>query len=176
MFAMVLIIICTLIIAREIAGYDSRYNDRKFFVLQNKKIAKILLPKSVGFQRGVKRKKDDFNKMTYIGASFYLCNLLLFLIALIFLLFIPEIKTTPFELESKYLYIFVDTINEKIPILLSFVLLTIEIVFEFINIIIKAKKENKKGMIILSSFLIFIILLFGLFQLYELVLTTASLL
>lgn len=175
MFAMVLIIICTLIIAREIAGYDGRYNDRKYFVLQNKKIAKILLPKSVGFQRGAKRKKEDFNKMTYIGASFYLCNFLLFLIALIFLLFIPEVKTVPFELESEYIYIFVDTINEKIPVLLSFVLLAVEIIFELINTTIKTIKENKKGLMILSLILIVLIAAFGLLQVYELVSTVVRL-
>ena len=45
-----------------------------------KEIAKILLPKSSGFQRGVKRSKTDFNKMTYSGATFYICNLLLIFI------------------------------------------------------------------------------------------------
>ena len=59
------------------SGYDNRYNDRKYFVLKNKEIAKLLLPKSAGWSRSANRTKANFNKMTYIGAIFYICNLLL---------------------------------------------------------------------------------------------------
>ena len=95
----IFIIFATLYIARNLSGYDSRYNDRKHFALQNKEIAKILLPKSSGWQRSAKRTKTDFNKMTYAGAVFYFFNLLLILSIPVFLFLIPDIKIQPFEMK-----------------------------------------------------------------------------
>ena len=136
MFMIVFIIFGTLIFAREISGYDIKYNNRKYFVLQNKVISKILLSKSVGTQRRSRlRCKTDFNKMTYVGAVFYLCNLLLVLSISISLFLLPEIKTQPYELDTRYIYIWVDTINEELPVLLSLILLAVEIIFEFRKIL-----------------------------------------
>ena len=171
MYMIVFILIGTLLLARDISGYDGKYNKGKYFVLQNKEIAKILLPKSSGFQRGVKRSKTDFNKMTYSGATFYICNLLLILTIPAFLFLVPEIKVSPFEIDTRYLYILVDTLNQKLPVLFAFVLLTIEIIFEFINVISQSKKQNKKGMIILSSILMILIGLFGISQVEEIIST-----
>ena len=171
MFMILFIIVGTLLLARGISGYDSRYNSKKYFVLKNKEFAKILLPKSVGWQRSVKRVKSDFNKMTYIGAIFYICNLLLILTIPAFLFLVPEIKVSPFEIDTRYLYILVDTLNQKLPVLFAFVLLTIEIIFEFINAISQSKKQNKKGMIILSSILMILIGLFGISQVEEIIST-----
>ena len=87
--------------------------------------------------------------MTYIGAIFYICNLLLILSIPVFLLLVPEIKVSPFEIDARYLYIFVDTLNQKLPVLFAFLLLAVEIIFEFINVISQSKKQNKKGIVIL---------------------------
>ena len=171
MYMIVFILIGTLLFARDISGYDGKYNKGKYFVLQNKEIAKILLPKSSGFQRGVKRSKTDFNKMTYSGATFYICNLLLILTIPAFLFLVPEIKVSPFEIDTRYLYILVDTLNQKLPVLFAFVLLTIEIIFEFINVISQSKKQNKKRRIILSSILMILIGLFGISQVEEIIST-----
>ena len=171
MYKIVFILIGTLLLARDISGYDSRYNSKKYFVLKNKEFAKILLPKSVGWQCSVKRLKSDFNKMTYIGATFYICNLLLILTIPAFLFLVPEIKVSPFEIDTRYLYILVDTLNQKLPVLLSLILLTMEIIFVFFNVIIQSKKQKSKGMIILSCILIVIMGLFGLLQIEELVST-----
>ena len=171
MYMIVFILIGTLLFARDISGYDSRYNIGKYFVLQNKKIAKILLPKSTGFQRGLKRSKADFNKMTYSGAIFYFFNLLVILSIPIFLFLVPEIQVQPFEIDSRYIYIFADTLNQKLPIIFTFILLTAEVIVVFINVIIQARKQNKNWLIILSLILIILIALFGLLQIEELIST-----
>lgn len=172
MSMIVFIIVATLFIARTMSGYDARYNNRKYFVLQNKIFARILLPKSVGFQRSsVKRIKADYNKMTYAGAIFYICNLLLIFSIPIFLFIVPEIQVQPFEFETRYIYILVDTLNQKLPVLFSFILLTVESIFEFANVISQAKKQNKKWLIILSIILMVIIVLFGILQVEELIST-----
>ena len=41
MIMIVVIIFATLFISRVMSGYDNRYNDRKYFVLKNKEIAKL---------------------------------------------------------------------------------------------------------------------------------------
>ena len=175
MYMIIFILIGTLLLARNISGYDNRYNARKYFVLHNKDITKILLPKSVGFQRGVKRTKADFNKMTYVGAVFYLFNLLVILSIPVCLFLVPEIQIQPFEIDTRYIYIFVDTLNQQLPVLFALILLTTEIIFEFLNVIIKARKQNKKWLIILSLILIILIALLGLLQVKELTSTIIEL-
>lgn len=171
MFMILFIIVGTLFFARDISGYDNRYNNRKHFVLKNKEIANILLPKSCGWQRCVKRAKSDFNKITYIGVAFYILNILLILLVPVFLFLVPEIKVSPFEIDTHYLYISVDTLNQKLPVLFAFLLLAVEIMFEFIYVILQSKKQNKKGMVILSSILMMIIGLFGILQVEEIIST-----
>lgn len=171
MFMIVLLIFASLVITRTMSGYDSRYNDRKHFVIHNNDIAKVLLPKTAGWQRGVNRTKKDFNKMTYTGAAFYFCNSLLLLSIPIFLFALPNIRTQPFEIDSRYIYIFVDTFNKKFPVLLTLILLSVEIVFEFLNTFFQSKKQNKKGMMIIALVLLVIILIFGILQVKELILT-----
>ena len=169
MIMILFIIFATLFIARTISGYDNKYNDRKYFVLQNKVIAKILLPKTAGWQRGVKkRSSSDFNKMTYSGAVFYLFNVFVILSIPVFRFLVPEIQVSPFEFEVRYLHIFVDTLNTKLPVLFSLILLAVEIIFVFINEILLALKQKKKFLIILSIVLLVIIFLFGLLQVEEL--------
>lgn len=171
MVMIVLVIFATLFISRVMSGYDNRYNDRKYFVIKNKMIAKLLLPKSAGWSRGVNRTKANFNKITYVGATFYILNLLLILSIPVFLFFVPDIKVSPFEIDARYLYILVDTLNQKLPVLFAFLLLAVEIMFEFATVIWQSKKQNKKGMVILSSILMIIIGLFGLLQVEELIST-----
>ena len=171
MFSIVIIILCTIILAREISGYDSRYNNRKYFTIKNKTLAKILLPKTLGSRRNVKRAKADFNKMTYIGAIFYLCNFLLLLSIPIFLFLVPEIQIKPFELNAESAYISVDTLNEKLPLLFSFILLAVEGLFEILSAFIQAKKENIKWLTVLSAALIIIMILFILLQIKEIIST-----
>lgn len=169
MFIILFIIVGTLFLAREISGYDSRYNIRKHFILKNNKVAKLLLPKTKGSRSTIKRSISDFNKMTYVGAVFYLCNLFIILSIPTFLFLVPEIQVQPFEFDTRYIYILVDTLNLKLPVLFSLILLAIEIIFVFINVIVQAKKQNKKWMIILSSILMIMIVLFGFWQVEELV-------
>lgn len=170
MSIIVFIIIGSLFLAREIAGYDSRYNSRKHFIINNKKLARLLLPKTIGGRNNTKRTKTDFNKMTYIGAVFYVCNLLIVLSIPILLILVPEFPTKPFAIDTKYIHGFVDTVNEKLPILSSLLLLSFEIIFEFLNILNKSKKQKNNWMIILSFVVLLIIVLFALLMLKEIVL------
>ena len=55
----VFITFATLFISRVMSGYDNRHNDRKYFVLKNKEIAKLLLPKSAGWSRSANRTKAN---------------------------------------------------------------------------------------------------------------------
>ena len=83
----------------------------------------------------------------------------------------PEIQVQPLEIDSRYIYIFVDTLNQKLPVIFTLILLTAEIIFEFINVIIQARKQDAKWLIILSVILIILIALFGLLQVEELIST-----
>lgn len=166
MFMIIFVIIFSLIFAREIAGYDSRDNNGKYIVIKNNSIARLLLPRKIG---RIKRTKADLNKMTYMGAVFYAANLLVILSIPIMLFLVPEIPAKAFEIDARYIYIFVDTLNEKLPVLIAFILLAVEMGFEVINIIVQSKRQKKNWITVLAFLFIIIIALFILLNFKELI-------
>ena len=165
----IIVLIGAIFLAREMAGYDSRYNTRKYFVLNNKQLAKILLPKRISVGRSsVKRSKADFNKMTYLGAVFYGLNLLIIMLIPIFLLLVPEIKLQPLEIENNY--VFVNTLNQKILFLCSCLLIAVEVAFMFLYQFVKAKMKNQKWMMVLSFIMVVLMALCVVFQINDMVL------
>lgn len=157
-----------LFITRCISGYDSRYNNRKHFVVKNKELAKILLPKSAAFQKGAKRLKTEFNKMTYAGVVFYICNLLLILSIPIFIFLIPKTEVSSYVIDSEF-SISVNRFNEKLFAILTFLLIVIEFGYIVLNSFLDYKKQKKKVGTVGSLFLLILMLLFGLVQIWELI-------
>lgn len=121
-------LIFTIILARICTTYDSRNSRGKYIAIKNKTLAKLLIEKEDFLGKGKYTLKKDRNKMSMIGLIFYLCNLFVIILALILLL-LPQIPCAPFEIDAPKMYLFADTINSKIPIILTIILLCAEFLY-----------------------------------------------
>ena len=64
----------------------------------------------------------------YFQFRLYLCVVFIVVLTFIFLL-LPQISCEPFELDSTKMYLYADTLNEKIPIIFSIILMCVEIIY-----------------------------------------------
>lgn len=121
-------LIFALIFARICSCYDSRISKGKYVTIKNNTLAKILIDNEHFFYRGKRTLKKDRNKLSIAGMIFYLCVVFIVVLTFIFLL-LPQIPCEPFELDSTKIYLYADTLNEKIPIIFSIILMCVEIIY-----------------------------------------------
>jgi len=115
-----LVFIMSLFLIRLIAGYDSRHQKGKYVTIQNTLLCKVLLSRSVVVERK-KRLKKDQNKMSVWGIAFYAAAGVVLLVNLFFL-FVNDIPVEPWVIDSTELYIYADTLNEKVSALVVLIL------------------------------------------------------
>lgn len=133
----ILFLVFSLIVARTLTPYDSRYDKGKYILIKNQKIAKILIEKQLFWERRNVQKKDR-NKMSITGFVLYIANFVLIFVAII-LACSPKIPCVPFVLsDEETVYLYADTLNEKIVAIGSIVVLGMT----FIGITISLFKEN----------------------------------
>ncbi len=154
-----LIMIASVLFARECAGYDSRYNAGRFFCVKNETLSYFLLPRSLGSRNRVKRLAVDYNKMTYAGAFFYVLNAILIVLIPIILHVIPSLPTAVLETE----WFILDTLNAKIVIALTGGLLMSEIIAILIRGIRLASKVQTPPFALQFVFSSVVVLLLAIF-------------
>ena len=121
-------VLIVLLFARMLSCYDSRISKGKYVTINNKTLAKILIDNEHFFYRGKRTLKKDRNKLSVVGFIFYLC--VVFIVVLTFVFFLlPQIPCEPFELDSTKMYLYADSLNEKIPIIFSIILMCAEIIY-----------------------------------------------
>lgn len=146
--------------ARMNTAYNPNLLFKKYVTIHNTTIAKILISQSDVTTRA-KNKKSDRNKLLLSGIVFYSLEGLLIILALFLIFFAPPISIEYFEIDTRYLFLSASTLNEKIIITLSTLLLTTEIIFYFINTI-KChlnKAKSSKAIIGIYIFLIAVLLI-----------------
>lgn len=143
MYSLPIALIFTIILARICTTYDSRSSRGRYITVKNKALAKLLIEKELFFDRGKYTLQKDQNKMSVIGLIFYLCNLFIIILTLILLL-LPPIPCTPFEIDTTKVYLFADTINVKIPIILTMILLCAEFLCFAIMLLRSIKNVEQK--------------------------------
>ena len=125
MYMLPIALIFSIVFARICTTYDSRSSRGKYITIKNKTLAKLLIEKEHFLDKGKCTLQKDRNKMSIIGLIFYLCNLFIIILTLILLL-LPKIPCEPFEIDATKMYLFADTINTKIPICFTMMLLCSE--------------------------------------------------
>ena len=125
MYMLPIALIFSIVFARICTTYDSRSSRGKYITIKNKTLAKLLIEKEHFLDKGKCTLQKDRNKMSIIGLIFYLCNLFIIILTLILLL-LPQIPCVPFEIDATKMYLFADTINSKIPICSTMILLCSE--------------------------------------------------
>lgn len=121
-------VLIVFLFARMLSCYDSRISKGKYVTINNKTLAKILIDNEHFFYKGKRTLKKDRNKLSVVGLIFYLCVVFIVVLTFIFLL-LPQIPCEPFELDSTKMYLYADTLNEKVPIIFSIILMCVEIIY-----------------------------------------------
>lgn len=140
--------IFTIIFARICTTYDSRSSRGKYITIKNKTLAKLLIEKEHFLDKGEYTLQKDRNKMSIIGLTFYLCNLFIIILTLILLL-LPQIPCAPFEIDATKMYLFANTINSKLSIVLTMILLCAEFLYFAIMLFRCIKNVEQKWLKIL---------------------------
>lgn len=145
-----------LVFARISACYDSRISKGKYVTINNNTLARILIEKENFLHKGKYTLKKDRNKMAIVGLTFYLCVIFILILILVFLL-LPEIHCKPFEFDATKMYLYADTLNQKIPIIFTIMLLCAEFIYFAVSLFqFKNEVEQKwiKMLLFVSSIII----------------------
>ena len=173
MYMLPILLFFILVFARISACYDSRISKGKYITVKNNRLAKILIEKESFFDKGKYTLKKDRNKMSVVGLTFYLCTIFIIVLILVFLL-LPKIPCKPFEFDATKMYLYADALNQKIPIILSIILLCSEFIY-FAVLLFQYKRELKQKWIkilvcvssLLMGFVSSIVILEMLFELLK---------
>ena len=128
-----ILILLTVFFARCISTYDITLIFKKHIIIKNSNVAKILIDQSRVNSRA-KLLKANRNKLTVSGLIFYTAILLFTLTSIILLFFVSPIGSQPYIIDSRFLYLYAETLNQKISVCLFEYLLFAEVVFYFFNI------------------------------------------
>ena len=148
MYMLPILLFFILVFARISTCYDSRISEYKYITVKNNTLAKILIEKESFFDKGKYTLKKDRNKMSIVGLSFYLCAIFIVALTLFFCL-LPKIPCEPFEFDATKMNLFADTLNQKIPIILSIILLCSEFVYFAVSLFRYKKEIEQKWIKIL---------------------------
>ena len=147
-FMLPILLFFILVFARMSTCYDSRISKCKYITVKNNTLAKILIEKESFFDKGKYTPQKDRNKMSIVGLIFYLC--VIFIVALtLFFCLLPKIPCEPFEFDATKMYLYADTLNQKIPIILSIILLCSEVVYFTVSLFQYKKEIEQKWIRIL---------------------------
>lgn len=145
MYMLPIVLIFTIILAKICTTYDSRNLRGKYIIIKSNTLAKVLIEKECFLDKGKYTLQKDRNKMSVAGLIFYLCNLFIIILTVIFL-FLPKISCAPFEIDVTKMYLYADTINSKIPIVFIMILLCAEFIY-FAVLLFQYKKEIEQKLI-----------------------------
>ncbi len=146
--------------ARAFSAYDSRENNGRYIVIKNEKVARLIIRKEE-----ITTKRDtpikDRNKMSVFGLAFYLSIMVIALISLVLACSV-DIPCDILQVNSENLKFSVDTLNEKIPIVLSLILLCLELLYFLLRHLKTIKEiEEKWGRILLATVMCVAIAIIG---------------
>lgn len=110
---MCLLFLISLVFCRFFAGYDSRFQKGKYIIIENEKLRKLLIDDTSFFERR-KRLKKDINKMTVSGLAFYIFSFYTLVISTLLYFIVPKTPSEPWEIETDGIFMYADTLNEKL--------------------------------------------------------------
>ena len=113
MIMMYLLFLLSLIVCRLFSGYDSRFQNGKYIIINSPKLRMLLVDEMSFFERK-KRLKKDINKMTISGLFFYIYSLVTLILSVLLYIIVPKIPIEPWKIETDDFFMYVDTLNEKL--------------------------------------------------------------
>ena len=132
MYMFPLFLFIVFIMARSNSTYHPHLLFKRYVIIKNKTISKLLIGQSDPVNGRTKNAKANQNKLTYCGIIFYSLFLLLVCFSII-MAFLPDLPCNSFIFDSKTLFLAGNTLNEKLPVIFAFTLLFAEAAFHFVN-------------------------------------------
>jgi len=127
-----LFLLMVFIMARANSTFHPHLLFKRYVIIKNKTVSRLLIGQSDPVNGRTKNAKANRNKLTYSGIIFHSLFLLLVCFSVIMAL-LPDFPCEGFVYESKSLLLTGNTLNEKLPVILAFVLLFAETAFHFVN-------------------------------------------
>lgn len=155
------LLLLVFLMARANSTYHPHLLFKRYVIIKNEIVSKLLIDQSDPVNSRAKNAKANRNKLTYCGIVFYGLFLVLCCFSFIMTL-LPEFPCESFVYESRLIFLYGNTLNEKLPISFSFTLLFAGTAFHFINTSKYAiEKSPTKKFICVMYYLISIILSIG---------------
>lgn len=132
MYMFPLFLIIVFIMARTNSTYHPHLLFKRYVIIKNKTVCKLLIGQSDPVNSRTKNAKTNKNKLTYCGIIFYGLFLLLCGFSVVMTL-LPDFPCESFVFDSRYMFLAGDTLNQKLPIVFALTLLFTETAFHFIN-------------------------------------------
>ena len=163
--------ILILFMVRRAAAYDPKQLVQGYLVIPHPTLAEILISQSDPLTGRSKNRKENRNKMSFLGVGLYIFSMLMFLLHVVFF-FKKPIGTAEYTIDSRFIFLHASNLNEVIIILSILIVLPITIATYFINSLIlvirKPKVSGRKLAIFLYSAFIFMFLALAVSKLIEL--------
>ena len=112
MYMIYLLFLLSVLMARMLAGYDSRYLRGKYVVVKNK-ILQVLLLDGMSIYSRTKRRKGDRNKMSVTGLWLYATLGAVVFVNLICLV-LPDIEIAPWIIDTGEFIVYANTLNDQV--------------------------------------------------------------
>lgn len=90
--------------------------------------------------------------MYVIGLTFYLCNIFIIALTLVFML-VPRIPCEPFVFDATKMYLYANMLNAKIPIIFTIIFLCVEFLY-FAILLFRYRKEIEQKWIKILDFVV----------------------
>lgn len=132
MYMFPLFLIIVFIMARNNSTYHPHLLFKRYVIIKNKTVSKLLIGQSDPVNSRTKNAKTNRNKLTYCGIIFYGLFLLLCGFSVVMTL-LPDFPCESFVFDSRYMFLAGDTLNQKLPLAFAFTLLFVETAVHFIN-------------------------------------------
>ena len=132
MYLFPLFLIIVFIMARTNSTYHPHLLFKRYVIIKNKIVSKLLIGQSDPVNSRTKNAKTNRNKLTYCGIIFYGLFLLLCGFSVVMTL-LPDFPCESFAFDSRYMFFAGDTLNQKLPLVFAFTLLFAETAVHFIN-------------------------------------------
>jgi len=132
MYMFPLFLLIEFIMARANSTYHPHLLFKKYVIIKNKMVSKILISQSDPVNSRAKNAKANCNKLTYSGIIFHSLFLLLVGFSVI-MTFLPDFPCESFVFDSRYMFLAGDTLNQKLPFVFALTLSFAEAAFHFIN-------------------------------------------
>lgn len=117
---------------------------RKYIIIKNRRLAEILIVKKSSYVKYVKVK--DRQKLNMPCFILYIAFALVVLVTIVFL-FLPKMPCEPISMPfSRHNPIMLDTYNAKVPYVLAFLLLFVQVNLLFVPMSIKIFKNREQGL------------------------------